>query len=304
MKPTVVVVGVFAAALLVAGCGGGDSGEPEAKSSSQPSQSAQTSQPAQPQGADSGWSDLKRPANMPEPQGKGSFTFVYEDADTPEAINGRKMMMDAKLLEGLTQNVNNILAVDREVAVKGKQCGQDNAFYNPTDQAFEMCYEMIDASYKRFQAANDPDPVKSAVDAEIAIFYHELGHATIDLYQLPFTGREEDVADQLSAVMLLAPGEDGKRDPEGVRIATDAARMWKLSAAENGDANKLPFYDVHAFDLQRWYNYECWIYGSDPAASGQIVSDDLLPKERAEGCQNEFDKMTEAWQQMLGPHFK
>lgn len=114
------------------------------------------------------------------------------------------------------------------------------------------------------------------------------------------------MADQLSAYMLLSPGADGKRDPNGVRIAIDDARMWKLSAAQNDPSNPkdLAFYDVHSFDQQRMYNYECWIYGSDPAASADIVKDGVLPEERAEGCQGEWDKMSAAWQQMLQPHMK
>ncbi|MBA4350919.1 MAG: hypothetical protein C0427_06690, partial [Rhodobacter sp.] len=39
-------------------------------------------------------------------------------------------------------------------------------------------------------------------DVMLAIFYHELGHALIDVMQLPVLGLEEDAADVLSVVMI------------------------------------------------------------------------------------------------------
>ncbi len=212
----------------------------------------------------------------------------YEDADTPEAQQGRQLMMDAKFLEDVSQQVNDLLNLPYDVPVIGKQCGQANAFWDPSAREISMCYEDVEHSDKMFTTANDPNPVEAAVDSEISTFYHELGHATLAIYELPFTGREEDVADQLSAFMLLSPGADGKPYPNGVRIATNAARMWKLNSHETGDANDLPFWDTHSFDLTRMYNWECWIYGSDPAGDANIVSSGDLPEDRAGGCQEEF----------------
>jgi hypothetical protein len=83
-----------------------------------------------------------------------------------------------------------------------------------------------------------------------------LGHATLAIYNLAFTGREEDVADQLSAFMLLTPGADGKPYPNGVRIAMNTPQDWKLSAKEAGDASELPFWDGHPMDIQRMYNWD------------------------------------------------
>lgn len=125
-----------------------------------------------------------------------------------------------------------------------------------------------------------------------------------DIFDLPFTGREEDVADQLAAVMLLSPGADGKADPNGVKVATDFARMWQLYAAEGPDPKDFLFYDEHSFDQQRMYNFQCWIYGADPASNGAIVADGDLPEERADRCEGEWKKLSQAWNQMLLPHMK
>ncbi len=239
-----------------------------------------------------------------EPAPTGRMVPRYADADTPEAQQGRRLMMDAKFLEAITDQVNDILRLPFDVPVIGKQCGEANAYWDPEAGEISMCYEDIASSYQMFADHNDPDPVSAAVNSEISTFYHELGHAILSVYELPFTGREEDVADQLSAFLLLAPGEDGKPNPDGVRIATDAARMWRLASDDDGDANDLPFWDSHSFSLTRMYNWECWIYGSDPATNKNIVTSGDLPEDRADGCEEEFQTMSAAWMQMLGPHLR
>jgi hypothetical protein len=67
-----------------------------------------------------------------------------------------------------------------------------------------------------------------------------------------------------------------------------------LSSHEAGDAKDLPFWDAHSFDLTRLYNWECWIYGSDPTANDSIVTCGDLPEDRAGGCEEEFQKVSAA----------
>ena len=118
-----------------------------------------------------------------------------------------------------------------------------------------------------------------AVDEAISAAYHELGHATLTIYNLAFTGRE-DVARRL-ACMLLTPGADGKPYPDGVRIATNTAQEWKLSAKESGDANELPFWDGHPMDIRPMCDWRCWISGSE---TGDNTASHLGAQERAGNC--------------------
>jgi Putative metallopeptidase len=99
-----------------------------------------------------------------------------------------------------------------------------------------------------------------------------------------------------------SPGADGKPYPNGVCFATNIAQDRKLSAKETGDAGELTFWDGHPMD--RMYNWECWIYGSDPAANASIVSSGDLPEDRAGNCGGEFENMSRGWQQLRGPHLR
>ena len=285
MGRRLVVVAACATLLVTAGCGGSKGQHAGAKSRAdeRPPGTSQTD-----------------PTN--EPAAAGKMTFRYEEATTAEAQGGRQLMADAKVLESVAAHVNDTLNLPHEVGAVGKQCGEANDYWDPNLNEIQLCYEDIQQSQQRFATAGDPNPVQAAVDATISGFYHELGHATLNVYELAFTGREEDVADQLSAFMLLAPGADGKAYPNGVRIATDTAQDWKLSAKEAGDANELPFWDGHSVDITRMYNWECWIYGS---IHGQRQHRHLrdLPEDRAGNCKK-FQNMSKAWQQMLGPHLK
>jgi hypothetical protein len=235
----------------------------------------------------------------------GEMTVVYEDATTPEAVNGRRVLADNKVLESLAADVDESFVLPEDVRLVGAQCDEANAFWSSDDRTVTICYEDADLSLTTFEQAADPDPVAATIGAERATFYHELGHATLDLYDLPFTGREEDVADQLAAVLLLEPDDDGTIDPDDVRAAVAYARMFEANTEQDGGAAEdFPFWDVHEYDLARMYNFQCWIYGADPQTNAFIVDEGLVPGDRADSCEGEFDRMSRAWWDMLDPHLR
>ncbi|MGO4442107.1 DUF4344 domain-containing metallopeptidase [Mycobacterium sp. 2YAF39] len=285
---------VLAAALLVAGCGGAPKEEPKSPESSAAAQSS-----------DEDVDSKNGPAPEAPADGDGGGTMIvtYEDASTPEAINGRKIQQENHMLEDLAEDINQSLKLPHDIALKGSQCGQPNAFWSESDNAITMCYEDTDWSEGVFKKAGDADPIQSALNSEYATFYHEVGHMTISIYDLPVTGREEDVADQASAFILLTPGEDGQ-DPESVDSVKDFARGFAASAEVQTEYSDDQMADEHSLDLQRVYNLECWIYGSNPEANGDLVANGQLPEDRAQGCPAEWEQLDQAWSTLLDPHWK
>lgn len=240
-----------------------------------------------------------------EPGPSGLMTVDYQDATSPEAVNGRRILSESGLLEALAEDVNDSLVLPEDVRLVGAQCDEANAFWSSDDRAVTICYEDADLAMTTFQTAGDPDPLAATLGSERATFYHELGHATLDLYDLPFTGREEDVADQLAAVLLLEPEDDGTIDADDVAAAVAYARMFEAnSQQEGGAAADFPFWDVHEYDLARMYNFQCWIYGADPQGNAFIVDQGLVPEDRADSCEGEYDRMSRAWWDMLDPHLR
>lgn len=231
----------------------------------------------------------------------GQMIVVYEDADTPEAIRGRKLMEETGLLDALAQTTNDWFVLPYDIPLVGAQCGEANDFWSPDEKTMTLCYEDVDNSLQLF--SDDPDPEAAARRIAVGAFYHELGHMTIDIYDLPATGREEDVADQLAAYWLLEP-VDGEVDADNLQAAKDTATWYDLASAAPADLDEANFSDEHTLDQARAYNFQCWIYGSNPQANADIVSSGLLPEERADGCEREYDQLSQAWAGLLEPHYK
>jgi hypothetical protein len=285
---------LMAAGLIVAGCGSATTEETDA--------------PETPAAADTsvkGKVDENGAPEAPAPEGPGGTMIVtYEDADTPEALNGKKIQQENRMLEDLADDINQTLVLPNDITLRGAQCGTPNAYWSESDNAITMCYEDTDWSMAVFTKAGDADPLQSALGSEYTTFYHETGHMTISIYDLPVTGREEDVADQAAAYLLLTPGDDGTVDPESVQSVKDFARAFAALAEVQTEFTAEDMADEHSLNLQRVYNMDCWIYGSNPEANGDLVGNGQLPEDRAAGCPAEWEQLDQAWSTLLEPHWK
>ena len=283
VAPAVAIVGA-----LVVGCGANTG-----------TQATSTSSPAPASATSAAPTKVKATAGKAAESGR--MTVVYEDATSRAAKRGKKLMEDAHLLESLSEDVNYWLVLPYDIPVVGSQCGEANDFWDPDEKKLTLCYEDVDNSLKLFK--HDSDPAAAARRIAVGSFYHELGHMTIDIYDLPVTGREEDVADQLAAYWLLEP-VDGKVNADNVQAAKDTAEWYDLASAAPEDLDEGYFADEHTLDQARAYDFECWIYGSDPKANADIVSSGKLPEERASGCEGEYNSLARAWSDLLEPHYR
>ena len=59
--------------------------------------------------------------------------------------------------------------------------------------------------------------------------------------------------------------------------------------------------DEHLLKEQRFYNSLCMIYGSNSAKYESIVTKGYLPKERAVRCENEYQRTSDSWRNLLQP---
>lgn len=140
---------------------------------------------------------------------------------------------------------------------------------------------VVDKKTSEFVAAN-----------MIAIYYHEFGHALIDIMKLPIFGQEEDAADVLSAVLI----NDFFKEDAAQRIAYATAYGQlgdkDLSRASTAD---VAYWDVHGPDLQRYYTFVCLFYGANPEAREGLADDLELPHGRRDTCEDEFELANNSW---------
>ena len=66
----------------------------------------------------------------------------------------------------------------------------------------------------------------------------------------------------------------------------------------NPDMDRLGYSDPRL----RNYNLLCLAYGADPQLFSDFVEKGHLPKERAEGCKEEYQQVVYAFQQLIEPH--
>lgn len=143
--------------------------------------------------------------------------------------------------------------------------------------------------------AEEYDETDAFVEANIlGIFYHELGHALIDIEGLPIFGQEEDAADVASIFLIDALFEE--------KAAQDMAWHAALgfwAEAEAYGQDDIAWWDTHGPDAQRFYNTVCLFYGADPDARAEFARDLDLPEDRAETCPEEFDQANHSWGAVL-----
>lgn len=244
---------------------------------------------------------------------KGDFKLSYVPVKDKELAHVEKVVKDSKLFERLVDTSNKELALPFDIQVIFRECnGKDengenedptNAWYSPDHHSITMCYGLIKKSEDLFKddEKDEKELEESVLGSTAWTFYHEMGHALIDVYKIAHTGKEEDAADELSTYILINEGGE-----EGELAALNGAEDFYREASEDNDLGEEQFADVHSLDKQRFYNVICLVYGSNPEKYAALAEgkDAILPEGRAEGCQGEYERITKAWQTLLGPHLK
>lgn len=239
---------------------------------------------------------FKRMARLAAKRGRGSLKLVYEPPKTQERRDLVAVLQEERLFEDVIDDLNKGLVLPRDVTVRLESCDEPNAYYDPENRKVSLCYELYDQFMTLFTPGEteDGEAATKSVAALVFVFYHELGHALIDVYDLPATGREEDAVDQLATVLLLETWEG-----EDSELAILSSAEW--FELDDDDADMA---DEHSLDEQRYYNLVCWIYGSDPDYFSEVADDWGLPPARAQQCSSEYTRMSSAWNTLLGPHMR
>ena len=208
-----------------------------------------------------------------------------------------RLLKDRQVLEKFKEFLSP-LRLPRALRLKVEGCdGVSNAWYY--DDAITVCYEYIDDIMR-----DAPQETTSAgvtrldaiVGPTLEVFLHETGHAVFDYLSVPVLGREEDAADQFAAYILLQLAKSDAR-----RLIVGVAYAYHLGASKPS-TKKNPFADEHGLPAQRFYNVLCMAYGADSKLFADVVEKGYLPKERAEGCDGEYEQVALAMTKLIRPY--
>jgi hypothetical protein len=247
----------------------------------------------------------------------------YVPPKNPEFQKIYQTLKNTKSLEALRQLLSP-LKLPRRLTLRIRECdGEVNAFYE--DDTVTVCYEYLDYIVKsapKEKTAEGITPKAVLVGATVDVFLHEVGHAVFDLLDVPVLGREEDAADFFSAYIILQStpsvahtliGGVAYLYAKDVKDAQDKAQDDVQKAAQ-GDAQAMSqkvaqrktalvksFADEHGLPAQRYFNLLCIAYGSNPKTYADAITVGRLTKERAEGCEDEYNQIEFAIDKLIGP---
>ena len=179
-------------------------------------------------------------------------------------------------------------------------CEYPNAFYG--NSKILICYELIYDTDNRFTQYYERqnmgtsglnDSVENVIENTL---YHELGHALIDIYDLPITGLEEDVADQFAAYFALQfPYRDDPENEIGRNVVIESAWDYHLLSVYYPDLTPSHFADTHSLNEQRFFNLACWTYGAYPNDSQWMLDKGWITEHRVVWCEGEYEKIVQFW---------
>jgi len=229
---------------------------------------------------------------------EGDFFADYIPAKNNKYKVIESVMKEAKVGESLARNLNDELKLPWDVKITHAECGATNALYIPKTHEIMMCYELLEYFYDFYQSMgfSEYDITAGTLGAYEFVFFHELGHALIQSYDLPVTGKEENAVDQLATLFLLSLNKD---------VAVSSISMlFFAEGIQQTEVEQLKFWDEHNLDLQRFYDTLCLSYGKMKLENNKMKPSPLLPKERADRCPAEFEKISDSWDTLLNPYLK
>jgi len=227
-----------------------------------------------------------------------SIDIKYEEPKSPDHQAVFKLLKDSRSLEKV-QELLSPFRLPRRLLLQTMGCeGISNAWYD--GESVTVCYEYLDDIWKNAPEKTTPTgiaPIDTLIGPFADVFFHEAGHAIFDILQIPRLGREEDAADQFSTYLMLRFEKDQAR-----RLVLGSAYQYKGDlSSPTVTMPQQKFADEHGTPTQRFYNLLCMAYGADPKLFADVVTKDFLPKDRAEGCEDEYHQVDFAMQKLIGP---
>ena len=227
--------------------------------------------------------------------GNSQVEVVYTEPQDPQFRPIRDRLMRRQVLEQLRLFLSP-LKLPRKLLVQLDQCNAERRPYQ-SGGPVTICYEHIakvDRVAPREQQPGGLPREPMIVGAFIQAVLHEVAVATFDVLEIPVWGRESDAADKLAGFIMVQFGKD-----VALKIMVGAA--WYFDASER-QWNESDYASEQSPEAQRFFNYLCIAFGSDPASFKFLIDQNLLPVQRARRCTDEYYALRRAFAQTILPH--
>jgi hypothetical protein len=227
------------------------------------------------------------------------FDYFYIEPTNPEHRPIYDRLKQARLLEQFQEYLSP-LRLPQRVNMKVQGCnGWANATFWGDD--IIVCYEYFEfiMKFAPTQERYGLSPRDALIGPTVDVFLHEVGHAVLQILEIPFFGGEEDVADYFATyVMLKFNKEDARRlilgasfisGNEALKMQNEAPELRLLAAS-------------HSLPAQRHFNRWCLAYGFDPVLFADAVTRNMMPRSRAANCRYEYLTNERAFNALIMPY--
>ncbi|MGV6809756.1 MAG: DUF4344 domain-containing metallopeptidase [bacterium] len=243
--------------------------------------------------------------------GFGMFSFKAADAGQffveyvkPEKQHNQAaylLLQQSGFMEKILQFQYPNLTLPKAVLINARECGTVNAFYDGDHHHLTLCYELVNylMNDKDAQTLSPEEFVKRLTGILMFTLYHEMGHAVIDILDLPVLGREEDAADQFAVLSFIeAKSRSTSENKVLLKDLLSYAIAW-FALHEKGQTSFTDQADEHSLNGQRFFNALCLIYAENPAANTRFIR---VLGNRVKRCPNELKEAQRAWGRLLSSY--
>ncbi len=233
------------------------------------------------------------------PLNTDQFDYDYVVPKNPAHMPLYNMLREGRLLEKMKEFFSPIRFPER-ITLRLVGCdGVLNAYFFKDE--VKICYEYFEYIQKYTAKAErfGLTPKDAMIGPVVEVFLHEVGHAVVQLLDIPYFGRQEDTADYFATYVLLQFAKDDAR-----RLILGASLLAGNEAME--EQSKAPelrlLADTHSLPAQRYFNRWCMAYGADPELFGDAIQLGMVPQHRARGCRYEWLTNEFAFKTLIAPY--
>jgi len=231
---------------------------------------------------------------------EGDWVLTFAEPKNEDESRMRSLLQGENALPDMIELLESLFSMKETINLKVGT--EDGPYYEAGAEIITIPYHFALEIEQRFLTHGDPERVDLeqlddiVLDVIMHTLFHELGHALMAQYELPLFFEEEDVVDSLANILLIEHTEYGPL------VATSAAEMYRLEHEGMDEFQASDFWDEHSLDLQRHYDVYCSIYGANPDANENIITDVFDgDQNQANVCIDTYERVRESWDPLLEP---
>ena len=227
-----------------------------------------------------------------------SFVLEFYEA-TPEMQPYLDVLLSSGVIQEAVEDLNQLFLMPYPVKIVFGSGIEGPQYYQGV---ISMPYEFLAQNYAvlvESEYSDVPEELAIAiVDATEFVLYHEIGHAVVDILDIPILGKEEDAVDGFAA-MLASIWELDDITLAAADVFEGSVYLMEEGGMKNAEAS---FWGRHSLDKQRMYNLFCLVHGSNPEEFKDLLSEVGMPAEESGECQYKFNRNLLSWVRMFGQY--